>query len=54
MNRQTIWAICSAVVTVAVLSKENSAPTTVLIGFYTIIGVPLFLHWLTEKREVRS
>lgn len=51
MNRQTVWVVCSAMVTVAILSKESSAPAAVLIGFYTIIGVPLFLHWLTEKKE---
>jgi hypothetical protein len=53
MNRQTVWVVCSAVVTVAILLKDSSVPAAGLIGFYIIIGVPLFLHWLTEKREVK-
>jgi len=51
MNRQTIWVVCSAVVTVAILLKDSSAPASVLIGFYIIIGVPLFFHWLFGPRS---
>ena len=54
MNRQTVWVVCSAVVTVSILLKDNSAPAAVLIGLYIIIGIPLFLHWLVEPKEAKT
>lgn len=51
MNRQTVWVVCCAVVTVAILLKDSSVPAVALIGFYIVIGVPLFAHWLLEPRS---
>lgn len=54
MNRQTIWVVCCAVVTVAILLKDSSVPAVALIGFYIVIGAPLYLHWLFETKEVKT
>ena len=51
MKRQTIWVVCCAVVTVTILLKDSSVPAVALIGFYTVIGVPMFAHWLFEPRS---
>lgn len=48
MSRVTCWIICSAVVTITILCQDASAPATAMVGFYLLMGVPLFLHWLTE------
>lgn len=54
MNRKTVWFVCCVVVTVSILLKDSSIPAAGLIEFYIVIGVPLFLHWLFETKEVKT
>jgi hypothetical protein len=48
MSRVTCWIMCSAFITITILYKDASAPVPVLVGFYFLVGIPLFLHWLME------